>query len=151
MCICYFPRRGDYWPSLCREELHSLQSKPCGSRVNRVTRKVNLADRSAGYQCHSVFTQAERFASLLGRADYGNAAAEVKIVVVECSIKHACHSTTDSQQQHGQRATAQTIVIVALCIRCSGSCTLTSSNLLDGPTSFELRDARKGRYMGAST
>jgi hypothetical protein len=24
-----------------------------------VTRKVNLADRSAGYQCHSVFTQAE--------------------------------------------------------------------------------------------
>jgi len=23
----------------------------------RVTRKVNLADRSAGYQCHSVFTQ----------------------------------------------------------------------------------------------
>jgi hypothetical protein len=24
----------------------------------RVTRKVNLADRSAGYQCHSVFTQA---------------------------------------------------------------------------------------------
>jgi len=28
------------------------------TRVNRVTRKVNLADRSAGYQCHSVFTQA---------------------------------------------------------------------------------------------
>jgi hypothetical protein len=25
----------------------------------RVTRKVNLADRSADYQCHSVFTQAE--------------------------------------------------------------------------------------------
>ena len=28
------------------------------TRVDRVTRKVNLADRSAGYQCHSVFTQA---------------------------------------------------------------------------------------------
>jgi hypothetical protein len=25
------------------------------TRVNRVTRKVNLADRSAGYQCHSIF------------------------------------------------------------------------------------------------
>jgi hypothetical protein len=25
------------------------------TRVNRVTRKVNFTDRSAGYQCHSIF------------------------------------------------------------------------------------------------
>ena len=76
----------------------------------------------------------EILASLLGRADYSNAAAEVKVVVVERGIKHARHCATDSQQQHGQRATAQTIVIiVALWIRCSSSCTLTSRNLLDAP------------------
>src|SRR6185295_15836580 len=112
-----------------------------------VTRKVNLADRSAGYQCHSVFTQAVRSASLLGRADYRNAAAEVKVVVVERGIKYACHCTTDSQQQHGQRAAAQTIVIVALWIRCSSSCTLTSSDLLNSATGFELRYARNGRNV----
>ena len=78
------------------------QSKPCGPRaVIRVTRKVNLADRSAGYQCHSVFTQTERdLTNLLCRADYGNAAAEVKIVIMERGIKNTCHSATDGQQQH---------------------------------------------------
>ena len=56
---------------------YSLHSKPCGPReLIRVTRKVNLADRSADYQCHSVFIQAEGdFTNLLGRADHGNVAA----------------------------------------------------------------------------
>jgi hypothetical protein len=78
------------------------------TRVDRVTRKVNLADRSAGYQCHSVFTQAWRnyFKNLLGRADHRNVATEVKVVVVERGVKNTCHGATDGQQQHGQRATA---------------------------------------------
>src|ERR1044071_6934296 len=60
------------------------------------------------------FTQAEKTTTLLGRTDYGNAAAEVKVVVVERSVKNTRHSATDGQQQHGQCATAQTInVIVA--------------------------------------
>jgi hypothetical protein len=65
---------------------------------SRVTRKVNLANRSAGYQCHSVFTQPNAITSLLCRADYGNTAAEVKIVVVERGIKNTCHGATDGQQ-----------------------------------------------------
>lgn len=76
------------------------------TRVDRVTRKVNLADRSAGYQCHSVFTQAAEnyftnLRTLLRRADHRNVATEVKVVVVERGIKNTCHGATDGQQQHG--------------------------------------------------
>jgi hypothetical protein len=35
------------------------------------------------------------------------------------------------------------VIIVGLWIRCSSSCTLTSRNLLNCSTSFELRDARE--------
>jgi len=35
-----------------------IQNLAGHAREFRVTRKVNLADRSAGYQCHSIFTQA---------------------------------------------------------------------------------------------
>lgn len=67
------------------------------TREVRVTRKVNLADRSAGYQCHSVFSQTERLSNLLGRADYGDAAAEVKVVVVEHGIENTSHCATDCE------------------------------------------------------
>jgi len=56
------------------------------TRVNHVTRKVNFTDRSAGYQCHSIFLSLTSFTNLLSRADYGNAAAEVKVVVMERGI-----------------------------------------------------------------
>ena len=62
---------------------------------HHVTRKVKLGDRSAGVQCHSVFVQRGR--DLLGRADYGNAAAEVKIVVMKHGIQDAGDGTADGQ------------------------------------------------------
>jgi len=75
-------------------------AKSCGSRGNsRVTRKSIHSDRSAGSQCHSVFTRDRR--NLLGRADYGNATAEIKVVVVERRVEHTSHGATDGQQQHG--------------------------------------------------
>ena len=43
------------------------------------------------------------------------------------------------------------LVVVGLWIRCSSSCTLTSRNLLDCSTSFELRNARERRHMSTST
>jgi hypothetical protein len=84
----------------------------------------------------------EELYELLGRADYGNAAAKVKVVVVERSVKNTRHSAADGQQQHGQGATAQIIIVViGLRIRNASSCTLASSNLLNTSTGFELRHA----------
>ncbi len=80
---------------------------------------------------------------LLGRADYSNAAAEVKVVVVERGVEHTSHSAADGQQQHGQCATAQTvIIIVALRIRGARGCAFTGCYLLRGIASAKLRDAR---------
>jgi hypothetical protein len=101
------------------------------TRIDRVTRKVNSPDRSAGSQCHSVFTQPKRTCgNLLRRADYGNVATEVKVVVVESCIKHSRHGATNGQQQHGQRATAHIIVvIISLRIRNTRGSTLAGGNL----------------------
>ena len=66
-----------------------------------MTRKVDLTDRSAVTSA-TVFlikpdVPGRTLADLLSRADYGNAAAEVKVVVVERGIKHTRYCATDGQ------------------------------------------------------
>src|SRR5690242_11896863 len=76
--------------------------------------------------------------NLLGRADHSNAAAEVKVVVVERGVKNTCHGATDSQQQHGQCAAAQTMVVIIVRARRSRSCTLAGCDLFRSIAGAEL-------------